>query len=298
MPLEFPYTLIHMANVLPKAKKVAIIKALVEGCSIRSIERMTGVHRDTIMRLMVKVGEACDKLMDRLMIDLPCVEIEIDEIWGYVAKKQRHVSEDDDQGTVGDIWTFVAIDPETKVVPTFVTGKRDAARTRTRATERAQDTTLEFICDLQSRLRNRVQLNSDAMNLYASAIDEAFGSAVDYAQVVKSYETEPAGSGRYSPPKVSEIAKTAVRGNPDLDMASTSYVERQNLTIRMTNRRMTRLTNAFSKKLSHHKAAMALNLTYYNLCRVHRSLRVTPAMEAGITDHVWSVEELLDEVAA
>src|SRR5690606_6859974 len=229
----------HMANVLPKAKKVAIIKALVEGCSIRSIERMTGVHRDTIMRLMVKVGEACDKLMDRLMIDLPCVEIEIDEIWGYVAKKQRHVSEDDDQGTVGDIWTFVAIDPETKVVPTFVTGKRDAARTRTRATERAQDTTLEFICDLQSRLRNRVQLNSDAMNLYASAIDEAFGSAVDYAQVVKSYETEPAGSGRYSPPKVSEIAKTAVRGNPDLDMASTSYVERQNLTIRMTNRRMT-----------------------------------------------------------
>lgn len=196
------------------------------------------------------------------------------------------MSENDDANVVGDIWTFVAIDPETKVVPRFVTGKRDA------------DTTLEFICDLQSRLKNRVQINSDAMNLYTAAIDEAFGDAVDYAQVVKSYETEPAGSGRYSPPKVSEIEKTAVRGNPNLDMASTSFVERQNLTIRMTNRRMTRLTNAFSKKLSHHRAAMALNLTYYNLCRIHRSLRVTPAMEAGVTDHVWTVEELLNEASA
>ena len=275
-----------MANNLSAAKKATVIKALVEGCSIRSIERMTGVHRDTIMRLMVKVGQACDKLLSDLMVDLECVEIEVDEIWGYVGKKQRHVSETDDPTQVGDVWTFVAIDPETKVIPSFVTGKRDAATTR------------EFIEDLASRLRNRVQINSDAFRMYAEAIDRAFDNQVDYAQVVKSYETEPAGSGRYSPPKVTEIEKTAVIGNPNLDMASTSYVERQNLTIRMSNRRMTRLTNAFSKKLENHKAAMALHFAHYNLCRVHRSLRVTPAMEAGITDHVWTVEELLDKAAA
>lgn len=275
-----------MANVTKREKKAAIIKALVEGCSIRSIERMTGTHRDTIMRLMVKVGQACERLLDEMMTDLPCIEIEVDEIWGYVAKKQRHVTADDDPSVVGDTWTFVAIDPDTKIIPSFKTGKRDAATTR------------EFIEDLASRLRNRVQINSDAFRLYAAAIDRAFGDAEDYAHVVKSYETEPAGSGRYSPPKVIEVEKVAVRGNPDLDIASTSYVERQNLTIRMSNRRMTRLTNAFSKKLENHKAAMALHFAHYNLCRVHRTLRVTPAMEAGITDHVWTVEELLDTVAS
>jgi IS1 family transposase len=275
-----------MANVLPRSKKVTIIKALVEGCSIRSIERMTEVHRDTIMRLMVRVGQACETLLDRIMVDLECVEIEVDEIWGYVGKKQRHVHQGDDATQVGDCWTFVAIDPESKLIPSFKTGKRDAATTRA------------FIADLAGRLNNRVQINSDAFPMYASAIDEAFECQVDYAQVVKSYETEPAGSGRYSPPKVTEIEKTAIIGDPNLDMASTSYVERSNLTIRMSNRRMTRLTNAFSKKLENHKAAMALHFANYNLCRVHRSLRVTPAMEAGITDHVWTIDELLTECGA
>jgi IS1 family transposase len=275
-----------MANVLATAKKAAVIRALVEGCSVRSVERMMGVHRDTIIRLMVQVGQACERLLDAQMFDLDCHEIEVDEIWGYVAKKQRHVTSDDNISEVGDTWTFVAIDPETKLIPTFKTGKRDA------------ETTREFVNDLAKRLRNRVQLNSDGFRLYAAAIDQAFDSNVDYAQVVKSYEAEPAGSGRYSPPKVTEVEKTAVIGSPNLEAASTSYVERQNLTIRMSNRRMTRLTNAFSKKLENHKAAMALHFAHYNLCRVHRSLRVTPAMAAGVTDHVWSVEELLERASA
>jgi IS1 family transposase len=275
-----------MANILSPSKKASVIRALVEGCSVRSVERMTGVHRDTIIRLMVAVGQACERLLDEKLTELDCLEIEVDEIWGYVAKKQRHVLPEDDRSEVGDTWTFVAIDPETKLIPCFKTGKRDAATTR------------GFIQDLASRLKNRVQINSDAFQLYAAAIDEAFASEVDYAQVVKSYEAEPAGSGRYSPPKVTEVTKTEVIGSPNLDMASTSYVERQNLTIRMSNRRMTRLTNAFSKKLENHKAAMALHFAHYNLCRVHRSLRITPAMAAGVTDHVWSVEELLEEISA
>lgn len=275
-----------MSNVLPREKQIAVISAIVEGVSVRSIERMTGVHRDTIIRLMVKVGQACEKLLDRVMVDLPCTEIEVDEIWGYVAKKQKNVSLEDNMAEVGDTWTFVALDPETKIIPAFHTGKRTAVNTRV------------FIDDLASRLRNRVQITSDAFPAYADAIDRAFDCQVDYAQVVKSYESEDAGSGRYSPPSVSEVEKTAIIGSPDLEMASTSHVERSNLSIRMSNRRMTRLTNAFSKKLENHKAAMALHFANYNMCRVHRSLRVTPAMAAGITDHVWTIEELLDTAAA
>lgn len=275
-----------MSNVLPRAKQVAVIAAIVEGVSIRSIERMTGVHRDTVMRLMVKVGQACEKLLDCVMVDLPCTEIEVDEIWGYVGKKQKNVSLEDNMSEVGDQWTFVALDPETKLIPCFRTGKRTAHNTRL------------FVEDLARRLRNRVQLTSDAFPAYADAIDRAFECQVDYAQVVKSFEAEDAGSGRYSPPRVSEVEKTAIIGAPDLEMASTSHVERSNLSIRMSNRRMTRLTNAFSKKIENHKAAMALHFANYNLCRVHRSLRVTPAMAAGITHHVWTVEELLDAAAA
>jgi len=271
-----------MANVLPRDKQNAVISAIVEGVSIRSIERMTGVHRDTIMRLMVKVGEACQRLMDRMMTDLPCLEIEVDEIWGFVAKKQRHLNASDDPNEKGDTWTFVAIDPETKLIPCFLTGKRDA------------ETTRAFITDLASRLANRVQISSDALPHYARAIDEAFNCEVDYARVVKSFESDAQGNGRYSPPRVTGVEKSAIIGDPDLRMASTSYVERQNLSIRMSNRRMTRLTNAFSKKLANHKAAMALHFANYNLCRVHRSLRVTPAMAAGVTDHVWDVADLVD----
>ncbi len=275
-----------MANALPRDKQITIIRALVQGVSIRSIERMTDVHRDTIMRLMVRVGQACEKLQDRMMTDLTCEAIEIDEIWGYVAKKQRNVRKDDNALVVGDQWTFVAIDADTKLIPCFHTGKRDMSNAKA------------FVSDLASRLRNRVQLSSDALAAYPESVLEAFGDAVDYAQIVKSYEEEPAGSGRYSPPRVTSVEKRPVFGEPIEERVSTSYIERQNLSIRMSNRRMTRLTNAFSKKLENHKAAMALHFANYNLCRVHRTLRVTPAMAAGVTDHVWTIAELVDTVNA
>ena len=275
-----------MANVLPRSKQIQIIKALVEGVSIRSIERMTDVHRDTIMRLMVKIGQACEALHDRMMRGLDSSRIEVDEIWGYVAKKQRNVTDADDRPNVGDMWTFVAIDADTKIIASFKTGKRDSA------------TTKEFIQDLGARLRNRIQLSSDGLALYVDPIEDEFGCEVDYGQIVKAFETEPAGAGRYSPPEVTSVTKTVIIGTPVIGRISTSYVERQNLTIRMSNRRMTRLTNAFSKKSENHKAAMALHFASYNLCRVHRTLRVTPAMAAGITDHVWDIEELVDAVAS
>jgi IS1 family transposase len=274
-----------MANVLPREKQIAVIGAIVEGVSIRSIERMTGVHRDTIMRLMVKVGEACERLLDQLMRDLPCEALEVDEIWGYVAKKQRNVTKDDDPTRMGDMWTFVAIDADTKLIPCFLTGKRDAENARA------------FIADLSNRLRNRVQLSSDGLELYVGAVIQAFGDDIDYAQIVKCYEEEPAGSGRYSPPRVTSVEKTPILGAPIAERVSTSYVERQNVTIRMSNRRMTRLTLCFSKKLENHRAAMALHFANYNLCRIHKTLRMTPAMAAGVTERLWTVADLIDAAA-
>ena len=275
-----------MAYNLPREKKLTVIRALVEGVSIRSTERMTEVHRDTIMRLMVRVGEGCERLLDQKMRNLTSETIEVDEIWGYVGKKQRHLTDQDDSDRVGDQWTFVAIDADTKVIPCFRTGKRDMA------------TTQAFVDDLASRLRNRVQLSSDGLAAYLWAVESTFGTEVDYAQCIKEYEVETAGPGRYSPPRVKTIEKKIVNGQPDVAKISTSYVERSNLTIRMSNRRMTRLTNAFSKKIENHKAAMALHFANYNLCRVHRTLRVTPAMAANVTEHVWSMGELLDAAEA
>ncbi len=247
---------------------------------------MTGVHRDTIMRLLVRVGEGCERVLDRIMRDLPSDTIEVDEIWGYVGKKQRHLTEGDDPDRLGDQWTFVAIDADTKVIPCFVTGKRDLP------------TAQRFVDDLASRLRNRIQLSSDGLAAYLWAVERTFGTEVDYAQCIKEYETEAAGPGRYSPPRVKEITKKVINGQPDTTRISTSYVERSNLTIRMSNRRMTRLTNAFSKKIENHKAAMALHFANYNLCRIHRTLRMTPALAASATDHVWSFDELLDAAEA
>ncbi len=179
-------------------------------------------------------------------------------------------------------WTFVALDSDTKLVPCFTVGKRTG------------ETTRAFVADLASRLTNRVQISTDGLSLYASAIEDAFGADVDYATVVKAYEAEPMGPGRYSPPKVTSATKTAIMGTPDMDKVCTSYVERQNLTMRMQIRRMTRLTNAFSKKLRNHRAATGLHFAAYNLCRIHGTMRTTPAMAAGVTSHVWSMPELLD----
>ena len=207
-------------NKLKPDKQEAVIRALVEGSSIRSVERMTGVHRDTIMRLMVHVGSTCNLVLDDLMRGLNCQRVQVDEIWCYVGKKQRHVQETEDPMAVGDFWTWVAMDSDTKLVPSFVVGKRDAATARI------------FIDDLASRVTNRIQLSSDGLRLYIEAVEASFGGDIDYAQIVKSYEAEPLGPGRYSPPKVTAIEKTAITGTPDWDTISTAHVERGNLTLR------------------------------------------------------------------
>lgn len=267
-------------NKLKRDKQIAAISALVEGNSIRSTERMTGVHRDTIMRLMVRVGEACSGLLDREMRDLGCKHLQLDEIWCYVGKKQRRLRETDDPSQKGDFWTFVALDTETKLVPAYRVGKRDG------------ETTRAFVGDLASRLSGRVQLSTDMMEAYVEAVERGFGADVDYGRLVKHYEAEPMGPGRYSPPKVTSTTRETVMGTPR--HICTSHVERQNLTMRMSMRRFTRLTNAFSKKIENLRAAVSLHFAHYNLVRVHRSLRVTPAMQAGIAPSPLSVGDLVD----
>jgi IS1 family transposase len=271
-----------MSNVLPRSKQIAVLSALVEGVSVRGTSRLVGVTVETILKLLVAVGAGCAALLDETMRDLPCERLEIDELWAFVGKKQRHVRDDEDSSRVGDTWTYVAIDAKTKLVPCFFTGKRNV------------ETTNAFISDLASRLRYRVQISTDGLRMYADAIGSAFASGVDYAQIVKEYESEAAGPGRYSPPKVTATIKTPIFGAPVEELVSTSFVERQNLTMRMQIRRFTRLTNAHSKKLENHGAAVALHFAHYNFARIHSSLRVTPAMAAGIVSTVWSMDELLD----
>jgi len=275
-----------MANNLSREKQVAVLNALVEGCSVRAACRLTGVSIPTALSLLVRVGTGCARLADTLMRDLPLTHIQCDEIWSYIRKKQRYVRPKDYGKEVGDIWTFVAIDTDTKLIPAWRVGKRDRA------------TTVAFIADLESRLRNRVQISTDGLSLYVDAVERAFGAGIDYSQVVKSYEAEPIGPGRYSPPRVIAVDKTAVAGDPDMVRASTSYVERQNLTMRMTIRRMTRLTNTFSKKARSHRAAVALHFAHYNLVRPHQTLRVTLAMAAGVEKETWDMGKLIDVALA
>jgi IS1 family transposase len=270
-----------MANILPLEKQTMVIHALAEGNSIRSIERMTGVNRNTIMSLGLRVGKACEKLMDEKMRDLDAKNIQVDEIWGFVGKKQRQVRRGDSRD-LGDVWTFVGIDSETKVVPSYIVGKRDAYHTRL------------FIDDLASRLSNRIQLSSDSMKSYKEAVEIGFGNDVDYGQIVKTYAlSDVSPQGKYSPGEVISVTKTCIVGAPRAGQISTSHVERQNLTMRMHCRRLTRLTNAFSKKLESFKAAMALHFAYYNFVKVHSSIRMTPAMAAKVTDRLWEVSDLV-----
>jgi IS1 family transposase len=275
-----------MANVLPIEKQTQVIAALAEGNSIRSIERMTGIHRDTVMRLGVKVGEGCAKLHSESMRNLTCKAIEVDEIWGYIGKKQKNVVKGFDSKELGDVWTWVAIDADTKLVPSYYVGKRTGADCH------------NFISDLASRVANRPQISSDALSSYIRAIDYHFGPDVDYGQIVKTYSTEQSyPEGKYSPPEVVDVEKIIVMGTPDEDRISTSYVERQNLTMRMHMRRMTRLTNAFSKKLDNFKAAASLHFAYYNFVKRHSTLRCTPAMAAGVTSTQWTVRDLIEKTA-
>lgn len=269
-----------MSNNLRTEKQLAVLSALVEGNSVRSTERMTGVHRDTICRLMVRVGNGCADLLNEKMVDLSCTRLEMDELWSYVGKKQRHVTKADG-AEVGDQWVYVAIDSDSKLIPSFRVGKRDESNTRA------------FVADVAARLRNRVQISTDGLKQYIYAIGASFGPNVDYAQIVKSYEAEAIGPGRYSPPKVTSTEKTPVFGEPVAELVSTSYVERQNLTMRMGMRRFTRLTNGFSKKLENHVAAVSLHVAHYNLVRTHRTLRTTPAVAAGVENEGWEMDQLL-----
>jgi IS1 family transposase len=261
-----------------------VIAALAEGSSIRSIERMTGIHRDTIMRLGVRVGQGCTRVMDATMRDLPCERLEMDEIWGYVGKKDMHVRPGDDP-QFGNVWTWCAIDADTKLVPRFHVGNRD------------RKDAVAFVQDVASRMRNRVQISTDGLRAYVDAIEQTFGTEVDYGQIIKVYGHEEADQRRYSPPEVISSEKKIVTGSPDVDLISTSYVERLNATTRLHMRRLTRLTHAFSKKRENFEAAVGLHFAYYNFVRRHNTLRCAPAMAAGIAPSFWSVGDLLEAAA-
>lgn len=269
-------------NVLSSTEKLAIISALIEGNSIRSIERMTGTHRDTICRLLASTGEHCEKLLDAHMRNLRCRLIQCDEIWTYVAKKQRRVRIADPV-EFGDQWVFVALDAETKLIPSYLVGKRSAVSTS------------DFVADLAQRLSNRVQITTDGFRFYVNAIERSFGSDVDFAQLVKLYGDygQHDSEAKYSPSPIIEVISKIRQGEPDEQHISTSFVERQNLTMRMQMRRFTRLTNAYSKTLKNLKAACALHFAHYNFCRVHTTLRVTPAMAAGVCNEIWPLNTLL-----
>lgn len=272
-------------NRLSLTRRAQVINCLVEGNSIRSTERMTDTHRDTITRLLVEVGDGCAKLAGEQMRNLTCRRIQVDEIWTFVGKKQARLTKEDDRSRMGGMWTFVAMDPETKLVPTY------------RGRQRTLRVATEFMTDLSDRLANRVQISSDALNSYVDATERAFGADVDYGQIVKFYDAEPIGPGRYAPPRVSHTERSVIAGSPDQKHISTSLVERQNLTMRMSMRRFTRLTNAFSKKVENLAAAVSLHFAHYNLVRLHKTLRVTPAMAAGVSDRLWALEELVDRTS-
>lgn len=274
-----------MANILKTEKKITVVSMLAEGSSIRSIERITGINRNTIMNLGVRVGDACKKIMDEKMHGLTCRNVEIDEIWGFVGAKRKNANR---VGAYGDVWTFIALDADTKLIPSFVVGKRDAYHAKM------------FMDDLASRLVLRVQISSDALAAYPDAFDRSFGADADYGQIVKTYSVTPLGNAaqpaavRYSPAEVVKVEKSAISGSPDFARITTSHIEKQNHTLRMHCRRLTRLTNAFSRKIENFEAAVALNFAYYNFIKTHGAIRMTPAMAAGIEKSHWTVAELVE----
>ena len=269
-------------NRMPLSKRAQILGFLVEGMSLRSASRLADCSINTVTKLLVDVGAACAEYQDGALRNLPCKRIQCDEVWSFVGAKQRNVPEErKGEFGIGDVWTWTAIDADSKLIASWMVGDRNA------------EVAGAFIEDLAGRLSNRVQLTSDGLRLYVKAVEEAFGGDVDYAMLVKHYGEGPQGPERkYSPSKFVSAEKQRVTGNPDKAHVSTSFVERQNLTMRMGMRRFTRLTNGFSKKVENHAAAIALHFMHYNFGRIHKTLRVTPAMEAGVSDHVWTLEEI------
>lgn len=270
-------------NKLPLQKRAQILQALCEGNSLRATGRMADVAYNTVLKFVATAGIACAEYQDKNMRNLFCKKLQVDEIWSFVYSKQKNVP-DHKRGEAGDIWCWIAIDAETKLVPTFLLGHRDLENAK------------YFMRDLASRLAGRVQLTTDGLSAYLTAVEQAFGDDIDFAQLVKIYGPEVGSEKRYSGGECIGARKTPVRGDPDLCCVSTSFVERKNLTLRMLNRRFARLTNSFSKKVENHYYSLALHFMNYNFLRIHRSLRVTPAMEAGIADHVWTYEELAEMI--
>jgi IS1 family transposase len=272
-------------NKLPLTKRTQILAMLVEGVSMRSTSRIADVSINTVTKLLAEAGEACLVIHNEHVQNVPSKRIECDEIWSFNYCKQRTVSsakaapED-----AGDVWTWTAIDADSKLIVSYLVGGRDA------------NYATEFMHDLVDRLRNRVQLTTDGHRAYFEAVDHAFNGRVDYAQLVKLYGPGVEGQGRYSPPQCIGTRHRTVSGMPKAEHISTSYVERQNLTMRMSMRRFTRLTNGFSKKLDNHIHALALYFAFYNFCRIHKSLRVSPAMAAGIVDRLWSLEDIAEKI--
>ncbi len=269
-------------NKLTNEDRTKVVACLVEGNSLRATVRMTGVHRTTIQRLLVELGAACSAYQDKVFRNLKLRRIQCDEIWSFVGAKEKNASKEQKKTGWGDCWTWTAIDSETKLVPCWFIGGRDAGAA------------WHFMHDLAGRLGNRVQLTTDGHKAYLSAVEDAFGADIDFAQLVKIYGNAPEGPEvRYSPAQCMGAKKAVVAGSPDFRHVSTSHAERANLTMRMSMRRFTRLTNAFSKKLENHEAAIALHFMHYNFCRIHQTLRITPSMAAGVSDHVWSLDELI-----
>jgi IS1 family transposase len=268
-------------NRLSTPRRAQIVSALVEGNSVRATCRMLDVDKGTVLKLLVDLGSACAEYQDRVLRNLPCKRVQCDEIWQFCYAKQKNVPADKaGEFGYGDVWTWVAMDADTKLIPSWLVGKRDAGCAHA------------LIQDLAGRLASRVQLTTDGLKLYLEAVEGAFGSEIDYAMLVKVYGPEPGGQTRYSPAQCIGAVSQAITGHPDPAHISTSYIERQNLTMRMSMRRFTRLTNGFSKKVENLAAAVSLYAMYYNFGRVHQTLRVTPAMEAGVSDHVWSTLEI------
>jgi IS1 family transposase len=275
-------------NKLPIEKRRQILAMLCEGSSMRSIERITGVSINTVSKILVEAGEACLILHDETVHNVKASRVQCDEIWSFCYAKDKNVpaAKDAPEGA-GDVWTWTAIDADTKLIVSYFVG------------DRSGQSAIALMDDLRSRLSNRVQLTTDGHRAYLEAVEGAFGADVDYAQLVKMYGNVGGGKNaevRYSPAECTGIKKVRVEGNPDVKHVSTSYVERQNLTMRMSMRRFTRLTNAFSKKLDNHIHALALYFVFYNFTRIHKTLRVSPAMAAGITNRLWSLDDVIAKI--
>jgi IS1 family transposase len=274
-------------NKLPSEKRAQIIHLLVEGNSLRATARLADVAYNSVLKLFVNAAEACAEYQDKVLRNLKCRRLQLDEIWSFVYAKQKNLERAKAAPIdAGDVWTWVAIDAQTKLVPSWRIG------------DRSSETAIAFADDLASRLAHRAQITTDGHKSYLEAIEGAFGGDVDYGMLIKVYGPSTEGQRRYSPAECIGAHKARIEGNPDMAHVSTSYVERQNLTMRMSMRRFTRLTNAFSKKVENHAHSVALHYMHYNFCRIHKTLRVTPAMAAGVTDHVWDVKDIAALVEA